>query len=69
MPLVPPDRRAVIVKLSLDPALAQQLAEYAAWAQCYRTSVVEVAITRLLATDTEWQAELQHRKDKPDDHV
>ena len=57
MPIVQPSKTTV-VKLSLSDAIADELTEYAEWAQASRTKVVRTALERLFADDKEWQARM-----------
>ncbi len=57
MPLVQPSK-TTIIKLSLSDAIAEELNDYAAWANATRTKVVRTALERLFADDKEWQARM-----------
>lgn len=46
------------VKLSLEPEVADRLSQYAQFAASRRAAVVEIALQRLFAADTDWQKHL-----------
>jgi predicted transcriptional regulator len=58
MPLVKPSNTTPI-KLSLSDEIADELTEYAEWAQASRAKVVRIALERLFKDDEEWQAKLE----------
>jgi len=66
MPIVKPSNTTHI-KVSLADEIADELVEYAEWANASRAKVIRIALERLFEDDKEWQQEQERRAEAAQD--